>query len=73
MPSPPTTQVPPPSTLTPARPSASPISARVPGRFSRAIARSFTRRSSIVSLEMIPIVYHPCYNITAFGLDAAPI
>jgi len=33
---------PPPSMLTPARPSASPISASAPGRFSSAIARSFT-------------------------------
>src|SRR3954447_18922035 len=31
---------PPPSMLTPARPSASPISARAPGRFSSAMARS---------------------------------
>src|SRR4030095_8676152 len=37
---PPTTQAPPPSTLTPARPRASPMSARAPGRFSRRIAKS---------------------------------
>src|SRR5438874_4283394 len=40
-PRPSTTHAPPPSTLTPARPSAAPISARAPGRFSNAMARSF--------------------------------
>jgi hypothetical protein len=38
---PPTTQAPPPSTLTPARPRASPISARAPCRFSKMIVKSF--------------------------------
>src|SRR5208283_2616396 len=36
-----TTHAPPPSMLTPARPRASPISAKAPGRFSSAIVRSF--------------------------------
>src|SRR5258705_7667083 len=35
-------QTPPPSTLTPARPSTSPISASAPGRFSSSMVRSFT-------------------------------